>query len=81
MKQKLENHAMENNKKLPHDLLAAYLNLSESERKDRALSGKSFFFLKGLHVHQLTSIQEQEVRKILKTSRNYISQINNLDSL
>lgn len=35
---------MENNKKLPHDLLAAYLNLSESERKDSALSGRSYFY-------------------------------------
>ncbi|VDH93529.1 Hypothetical predicted protein [Mytilus galloprovincialis] len=43
MKQKLENHAMENNKKLPHDLLAAYLNLSESERKDSALSEANVF--------------------------------------
>ncbi|XP_071129816.1 cytochrome P450 2J4-like [Mytilus edulis] len=43
MKQKLENHAMENNKKLPHDLLAAYLNPSESERKDRALSEENVF--------------------------------------
>ncbi|XP_052072053.1 cytochrome P450 3A19-like isoform X1 [Mytilus californianus] len=43
IKQKLKNHSIENNHKLPHDLLAAYLNLSESERKDSALSETNLF--------------------------------------
>lgn len=39
IKQKLENHFTDNNSKFPLDLLDVYLNLSDSERKDSALSG------------------------------------------
>lgn len=39
IKQKLENHVTDNNSKFPLDLLDVYLNLSDSERKDSALSG------------------------------------------
>ncbi|VDI71853.1 Hypothetical predicted protein [Mytilus galloprovincialis] len=43
IKQKLENHVTDNNSKFPLDLLDVYLNLSDSERKDSALSERNFF--------------------------------------
>ncbi|XP_063437206.1 cytochrome P450 2J6-like [Mytilus trossulus] len=43
IKRKLENHITDHNSKIPRDLLDVYLNLSETERKDSALSESNFF--------------------------------------